>query len=289
VPTQIVGGQEFIKQISELGRLSDKSVKTILDRLTFHSGQKADVLLTPFLRGEDSVCWSPAGVINYSHERNLLKVMSRGAKTWCQHAATVNGLRSRPLGQAIGSEFAKHGYQFKLDTPIGGDDESTDVDVLLYQTTRPEEVLVVEAKALISPDEINEVSDVTQKVIEAQEQVRRVLHILKATPITEKQRKFKFVNWERVTQFFGVVATVDAEPHSQVDPQEVPVLTYVSLCWRFRPRDFRSPSRFWNACVQRPWQEREITEEEHRHRAITVGDLTYRLPECVARMSEQKT
>jgi hypothetical protein len=285
MPTQTVEVDEFVDQVKTLSCLSAESVEMILDRLTFHPGPKADILLTPFLRGECSICWSPAVIVDYAHERNLLKVMSRGSKALCEHAATVNGSRGRVLGRLIGVEFAKRGYQFNLDTPIASSTEKTDVDVLLYQTTRPDEVLIVQAKAIIAPDEINEVDDATKTLAYAQEQARRTMRILRVMPAAQKRQKFKFVNWDAVTQLFGVVATPDAEPHSLVDPREIPVLTLVSLRWRFRPRDFWCPSRFWKACVQRPWVEREMREEKHRHRDIKVGDLVYRLPECMASTS----
>jgi hypothetical protein len=281
MPTQIVGEDEFVEQISRLSRLSVKSVEAVRDRLTYSPGPKGDILLTPFLRGEGSICWSPTGVINYAHERNLLKVMSRGTKLVREHAATINGARARTLGRLLGHEFARHGYQFKLDTPIAANGESTDVDLLLYQRARPDEILAIEAKALVSPDEINEVDDATEKVIRAQDQVRCAIRILRSMPISEKRQKFKFVNWDRVTRFFGIVATADVEPHSLVEQAEVPVLTYASLRWRFRPRDFRSPSRFWGICVQRPWQDEEVTEEGDIYQDIKVGDLLYRLPSCI--------
>jgi hypothetical protein len=177
--------------------------------------------------------------------------------------------------------FSKHGYQFKLDTPIAANGESTDVDVCLYQTARPDEILIIEAKALIASDEVNEVYEATQALIYAQQQVQRAIRILRAMPHAQKQQKLKFVNWAQVTQYFGVVITTDGEPHSPVDPKQVPVLTYASLRTRLRPRDLRYPSRFWKICTQRPWLPGEIIEEERRHRDLKIGDLVYRLPERV--------
>ena len=288
MPTQIVARDEFVHQVAALSHLPATSVQTILDRLTFHPARKADILLTPFLLGEDSVCWSPVGIMKYAHQRNLLKVMSRGTKDLREHAATINGRRDRILGQLIGKKFATRGFQFNLDTPIAANTERTDIDVLLYQTARPDEVLVVEAKALIAPDEINEVYDATQTLVYAQEQVRRAVRILREMPVVEKRQKFKFVDWDKATKFYGVVITTDAEAHWTIDQQEVPVLTYNSLRWRFRPRDFRCPSRFWAACVQRPWQDGEMRVEKDVHADFRVGHLIYRLPAGVVDSSVSK-
>ena len=288
MPTQIVAEQEFVDRVARLSQLPVDPVNAILDRLTYHPGCKADILLTPFLRGAKSVCWSPAVIMKYRHERNLLKVMSRGSTAMCNHSATVNGRRDRVLGRLIGMEFAKHGYQFKLNTPINANDEATDVDVLVYRTKRPDEVLIVEAKALIAPDEISEVHDATQTLIHGQEQVRRAKRILNAIPLAEKRQKFKFVNWDKVTECYGVVVSSDSEPHSPIDPQEVPALTYSCLRWRFRRRDFRSPRRFWDACVQRPWLDSEAREGKGGHTDVKVGDLTYRLPVCAVDINIDK-
>jgi hypothetical protein len=278
MPIQIVAKDEFVDQVTALSHLSSASAQTILDRVTFRPARKADVLLTPFLIGEGSVCWSPVGIMKYAHQRNLLKVMSRGMKDLREHAATVNGKRDRALGQLIGKKFATHGFQFNLDTPVAANAERTDIDVLLYQTARPDEVLIIEAKALITPDEINEVYNASQTLVYAQEQVRRAMRILGKMPLVEKQQKFKFVDWDKVAKFYGVVITTDAEAHWTIDHQEIPVLTYNSLRWRFRPRDYRCPSRFWAACVQRPWQDGEMRIEEDIHVDFRVGDLLYRLP-----------
>ena len=125
-------------------------------------------------------------------------------------------------------------------------------------------------------------------MIHAQEQARIAIRILRAMPPVEKKQKFRFVNWDRITELYGVIITPDAEPHASVDQREVPALTYETLCWRFRPRDFRSPSRFWRACVERPWQAAEIRVSEGGHRDVRVGDLTYRLPRGVVDLSTDK-
>jgi len=142
----------------------------------------------------------------------------------------------------------------------------------------PNEILVVEAKALIAPDEINEVHTAGKELSHAQRQVNTAIRILRAMSSAEKKQKFKFVNWDDATAVFGAVITTDAEPHVSVSRAPIPVLTYNSLRWRFAPKHFRSPGRFWRACVERPWQESEIVVGESGYKDVRVGDLTYRLP-----------
>jgi len=277
MPTQLVDEAFFVEQVSRLGNLDAAKVKAVLDRLTYQPGPKADILLTPFLHSENRIAWSPTVVMKMRHERNLLKVMARGPKAMSDYAATVNGCRDRPLAQLIGAEFNKHGYQYKLEERIAAGGEETDVDVLLWLSAKPAELLIIEAKAILPPDEINEVNDAAEVMLEAQEQVLCAIRILKAMPIGEKQRKFKFVPWERIEYYAGIAATTDAEPHSKIDPKQVPVISLNTLRSRFQPRDFRSPRRFWQTCADRPWVRSEIEEGDERHIDARVGELTYRL------------
>ncbi len=114
-------------------------------------------------------------------------------------------------------------------------------------------------------------------MLKAQKQVLCAIRILKAMPIEEKQRKFKFVPWERIKYYAGIAATTDAESHSKIDPKQVPVISLNTLRSRFRLRDFRSPRRFWQTCADRPWVRSEIEEGDERHIDVDVGELTYRL------------
>ncbi len=278
MPTQLVPEDAFVDQISRLSGLGGKTVLTILERLAFEPGPKANILLTPFLRSDGQVAWSPAIIMKMRHERNLMKVMARGPKVMQDHAATVNGQRGRPLARLIGAEFNKRGYQYKLETQVAAGGDETDVDVLLWHSQKPAELLVVEAKILLAPDEINEVNDAAGVMLAAQEQVERVLRILEAMPIEERRRKFKFVRWEAVQRVVGIVVTSDAEPHSLIDPSNVPVISLGTLRRRMRARDFRSPTRLRQACIDRPWLEREIEEGQAGHADVVVGAITYRLP-----------
>ncbi len=278
MPTQLVDEAFFVEQVSRLGNLDAAKVKAVLNRLTYQPGPKADILLTPFLHSENRIAWSPTVVMKMRHERNLLKVMARGPKAMSNYAATVNGCRDRPLAQLIGAEFNKRGYQYKLEERIAADGEETDVDVLLWLSAKPAELLIIEAKAILPPDEINEVNDAAKVMLKAQKQVLCAIRILKAMPIKEKQQKFKFVPWERIKYYVGIAATTDAEPHSKIDPKQVPVISLNTLRSRFRSRDFRSPQRFWETCADRPWVRNEIEEGDERHIDVDVGELTYRLP-----------
>ncbi len=114
------------------------------------------------------------------------------------------------------------------------------------------------------------------------------MQILGGMSAIEKRQKFRFVNWERVSRYYGVVVTTDAEAHWQIDQREIPVITYNSLRWRFHRKDLRYPNRFWTTCVQRPWQDNEIRVETHGHVDIKVGVVAYRLPISLASVGPRR-
>lgn len=278
MPIQQVDRPQFLQQVAQLAQLDPNVVELILQRLTYQPGAKADIMLQPFLCGDGSVTWSPTVFSQMRHERNMLRVMARGTKPLRDQAANLIGSRERLLLQKTAAVFARYGYQYKLMTDIAAAGENTDVDVLLYLTNKPEQILLLEGKAVLAPDEISEVHDVTKYFIGAQDQLRRAQRILGKMPTEQKQRLFKFVDWNRVTEIHTAIITADAEPHSLLDPNEIPAIPYSVLRWRFRPKDMRSPARFVATAIERPWLRQELAEGQESFRDISVGDITYRLP-----------
>lgn len=278
MPTQVINEDHLVETIRFLSNLPVEIVRSILDRLTLKPSAKADIIITPFLRGGGVVCWSPAIILKYRHERNLLKMMARGTKEMRDHAATVNGERCRQLGVIIGNKFAKYGYNYKLDISVTDGNDATDIDVLLFNAKFPTEVLLVESKALVAPDEINEVYEATQALRHAQEQLARAKKILEVMSSEQKNKKAAFVKWDSVRKIYGVVVCSDGEPHSIYDHQLYPAVNVGTLRSRFRSQDFRKPSRFWQACVDRPWLAKEIRIESKEHADIVVDGITFQIP-----------
>jgi hypothetical protein len=207
--------------------------------------------------------------------------MVRGPIDLKRHADTVNGRRDRLLGRRVGEHFSKAGYQFQLDTEIRGDGDQTDVDVILYQSRRPNEVLIVEAKAVIAPDEISEVFDATKTIQGAQGQLQRAISIIRSMAPRELRERFKFIDWDLVRDLRGIVITSDAEAYSTVDQRQFPSITYEMLLYRFRSSHFKSPVHFWRAAIERPWQKGEVVAgQDIVHRDVLIGEITYRLPAC---------
>ena len=101
--------------------------------------------------------------------------------------------------------------------------------MLAYNTRSPEELLLVEAKSILAADEINEVDAATTELVRAQGQLRRTIEILGRMPTHQKAGLFKFVRWENVTHYYGMVLTPDTHPNERYDHSEIPAISLDAL------------------------------------------------------------
>jgi hypothetical protein len=184
--TQVVARDDFEGKISLLSGLTPKIVSTIVDRLRYDgSSPKPDVFLMPLFCGDVSVAWSPLLIIRSRSERNLLKLMAR-TKALKSTADNLIGDRERSLLNGLGQLLARHGYAYKLMTRLSHGGNDGELDLLAYNAGTPEEVLLIEAKALLAADEIAETKAATDELIRAQGQLRRAEGILSRMPMQQK-------------------------------------------------------------------------------------------------------
>src|SRR5262249_40674077 len=121
-----------------------------------------------------------------------------------------------------------------------------------------------------------------------QRQVQNAASILRDMPDCERQRLFKFVNWEMVKQFYHIVVAADAEPNERFDHRECPGISLQTIKARLRDNHYASPRKLWQACKDRKWLT-GLMESERSYKAITVGDVTYELPVLVQLNSQENT
>src|SRR5690606_24973091 len=133
------------------------------------------------------------------------------------------------------------GCQFKLHTPLEGNGESGEIDLLAYNTSFPEEVLIVEVKAMLDTDEINEVHSATVEMQHGQKQVQKVMRILESMDNASRAQKFKFVRWDRAIKYYGLVVSPNSEPHQAYDQSLIPGIALSTLESRMRKNHFASP------------------------------------------------
>lgn len=285
-PTQCVERLDFVAAMIELTGLSDDTVEAITERLTYDRRTKwPEVFQQPLFCGQQSVAWSASIVQGSKSLRNMLKLMSRTKKLQ-NHAATLIGSREDKMLSHLGSEISKRGKAaFKLRTPIAADGEQGEVDLLAYNLKFPDELLVVEGKALLGVDEINEVDAATKEMQSGQDQLSRVIRILSKMSDEEKSALFKFVKWNLVKHVFGVVVAGDAEPNDKYDHTVFPGISLQTIEDRLRGNHLASPKKFWRACRDRRWMD-GLRGYSESYRPIKVGDVTYELPSLVEPTSQ---
>lgn len=278
-PTQIVTRTEFREMVCRYSTLLPSKVDLILARLSYENSKLQDIFLTPFLTNASIVAWSPALMLEARPERNLLKLMCRENDVLRMCAENLIGLREGRLCQLIGDFFSKQGYQYCKNKPVKASGDDSEIDVLIYKTTYPEDVILIEAKAVLAPDEINEVSHATEEIRKGQAQLKTIIGILEEMDLETKRKKFPFVDWNRVKRYWPLVVSGDAEPNETLSHDFAPAIPFDILLYRIGRRHSASPKRLWDACSTRPWISRELgTESELQYSDLKFGDVTYSIP-----------
>lgn len=277
MPTQILPQAEFLSRMAALSDLNQSVVMKILERVTLDGrSKKPDIFLQPICCGGGSVGWSAHVVLLSCHQRNMLKLMSRTPEHE-NRAANLVSSRERPFLVSFGKMLQKHGWQFKVSTPLQKG-KMRDVDLLAYNPRYPSEVLIVEGKTFLEVDEFNEIQAATRAMVAGQEQVRQRIAILKRMPLAQKHDLFKFVEWERMHDYYGIVLTPETEPSCDYDHADIPACALRTIEWRLRRGDWRRPERLWNSIRDRRWLE-QITIADHQTQVI--ADIRFELP-CVS-------
>lgn len=283
VPTQIVDHGLFTGKLARLTKLDPDTISKILSRMTYGNGvTRLDALIQPLICGSQKVAWSPHLAMKYRYERNLLKLMSR-ISSLTDIAATLIGSREIPLLQGIKEVLAPRGYVCKLNRILSYDDRRAEVDMLAYNHRRaPRELLLIESKAVLGADEVNEIADVTRQMIRGQRQLCRASIILNKMPSEKKSESYSFVDWDLVRDYFLIVVTPESHPTQLYIQSKIPSMTLESLRLHIRRHEIDRPSRLWEACKNKNWL--AAKEDKAKKRVFTdiiVGDITYQVPATV--------
>jgi hypothetical protein len=277
LPTQVLDREAFIEMMSSLSGLDIVVVRDISARVSYDPAiSNPDVVLQPLVSAGGRVAWSPSLVAISTYRRNTLRLMTRNPR-FKAAADNIVGLRHQALLQELGQWLSRRGYQFAIERKLAYEGEETDLDLLAYLTSCPNEVLLVEAKAMLSPDEVNEVHQATQDMIDGQGQLRRAENILRNMAPEDKRRTYRFVNWAKVNRYLPIVVSAEAEPDPAYDHTEIPGISFVALKHRLQSKHYRRPSRLWQACVDREWL-RDQRRWEPEHKSYRVGTVTFALP-----------
>jgi len=277
LPTQVVGREAFVEKMAILSDLDTAAVRDITDRMSYDPAiSNPDIFLQPLVAAVKRVAWSPSLVAISTYRRNTLKLMARDPR-YRTLAANVIGLRHRALLRELGQLLSRRGYQFAIERRLSWKGEETDLDLLAYDSSCPNEVLLVEGKAMLSPDEVNEVHQATREMIDGQRQLRLAEKILRNMKPESRSVIYRFVDWTKVSRYLPIVVSADAEPDPAYDHTEIPGISFLTLKNRLQSKDYRRPSRIWQACLDREWL-REHRMCQRGHESHRIGDITFAVP-----------
>lgn len=276
--TQIVERSRFDEFVGEATGLEPKVIGQIIRRLSYDErSPRPDILLQPLVCGPRFVSWSPRVMQSTRALRNVLRVMLR-TKAQRDYTATVVGSRERRMLVRLGDMFAtRGGCQFKVARKMAAGGEKGEMDLLVYSTREPSQLLLIEGKAVLGADEINEVDAVTKEMQKGQDQLRRCLRVLDSMSEADKCSLYPFVKWHLVREVFAVVVTLDSDPNEVYDHSEIPGIALSTISLRCRDKHFRSPRAFWAACKERRWQ-KHLDGLDHGVHPLRIGDVTYHVP-----------
>jgi len=288
IPTQIIDRHLFFHHMQALSGLDANKVVAITDRLRYDDRTKSpEVFQQPLFCGANYVSWSVEVIQKSKYLRNMLKLMSRTSNLR-DHAATLIGARERPMLWELGDLLSRRGgcsYSLRKAVAHGG--QNGEIDLLAYNRKFPEEVLLLEAKAVLGVDEVNEVATATKEMQDGQRQLKHVDEIIKAIPEPQKRSLFPFVDWRMVTQHYGIVVALDAEPNNLFDHTVYPGISLQTIKARLRDNHFASPRKLWNACRERRWLAK-LPEYTRSYKPIQVGDVTYELPTLIGQAGTEE-
>ena len=278
MPTQHIQRRSFCNVMQSITGLPLIEIEAIVNLLRFDPcNRKADLFLQPLLCSANNVSWSALAVRLSHAERNLLKLMSR-TRRFQAEAANLIGGREIQLLQKLGRFLAKRGgFQFSLNQKISADGREAEIDLLAYSSNAPQQVLIVEAKAILATDELNEQKESGRILRDEVERLDRRIRILSEMDSAHRARIFRFVDWARVQSIHRLIVTPDSPPPSTFDCESTPVVSFLTMQHSFRARDLRSPLRICDAARERPWLHGE-TVLRVDYKNVLIGDVTYEIP-----------
>lgn len=276
--TQVVPRAAFLDALTESSGLTANVANRILAQLRYDKRTtKPDIFLQPLVCGENLVAWS-AMVIQLSRfQRNLLKLMAR-TPSQKSLADRVIGGRERSLLLAIKDWLEHKGWSITINRKIPGNEG--EVDLLGVNWRFPSEILVVEAKALLQVDDLNEIRSATKEMQNAQQQIQKIVRLLSRMPDKDRSRLFPNVEWDKARHWYGIVVTPETEPGMEFDHSTIPAAAFTTLRQRLNRKDWISPSRIWNAMVNREWQS-PVREATFSHEQIELAGITFEVPQIM--------
>ena len=287
MPTQCLPKKEFFDLMAEISGLNESNVMAIAHAPSLGASiAKPDIFLQPLILGATTVMWSTRVVIASRYPRNLLRLMAKMNGASKVVADNIIGEREVPATRRLGLFLAdkkQKGWQYGLRRKVAADGEDGEIDYLGWNTRCSEEVLLIEFKATLDVDEINEVDGGTREMLKGQIQLERCMRIIGKLSIDQKKSLYPFVPWEKVGKLYGIVVSSGCEPNEKYNHSKIPGISVAAFCSRIPVRDFVRPSRLVESCRERRWLS-HLNDLEPSEEEVKVGPLTYYLPAAYYRL-----
>lgn len=277
-PAQVIPKDHYYSKITKLSKLHIKTIKRIVQMLSFWSRKEnLDVFLQPLFVSDKYISWCPLTIISNKFERNIIKLLSLLPESRNKFANII-GERATIVAHRV-VEAINHSskYKFQLDTYIEADGLSTDIDLIMYSDKYPEELLLCEIKAVLSADSFNELKHVTSVINDAQIQLRKAQDILCVSSLSYKEAKFAAIDWNRVRDLCKVVITPESYPLPVYSSKEYPVVT-LDILETFLDKTIEySPKEIVAFCTSRQWVSSKV-QDDVLYEDINVGGITFQIP-----------
>lgn len=276
LPTQVIDSETFKSRIARHSGLSASVIDRISDRLRFRDADsKSDLFMSPIILEDEYVIWSPRCVNNSQYLRNHLKLLVRSPGTKSVADNLLGELES-PIVAKVRRKLEQYAYQTKSFTRVSAN-ESGEIDLLAWTNRASNQVLMIEVKFVLPPDDVNETKDYTKKLIAGQAQISKCQRILETLDYQTKHQLYKFVPWESISSYYPLVVSNAGAPSELYDGTDVPWLSLDVMGAALRHRDFRTPRGLWSAAKEQGWLE-ELEEGEQFWNTMHVAEYQIDIP-----------
>jgi hypothetical protein len=278
LPTQVYEYDIFINKVCAATRLGKKTVKAIVKRLSVNYYEKKDLIMSPFVVSGNLIAWSSLALLESELERNVLKNMCRTAKYKGVADSIIGSKEPLFISEVVDVINSSKNYsEIIVQTKIKKVPLEGEIDILMYNSVYPNEILLIECKTFLSADELLEVESCTTEMQHGQSQLLGVELILLEMNDSEKHGISAVIDWASVQNYYKVVVTPDTHPSRRYDIDNIPYTTLESIKRFYASSDFKSPMSFWEASKSRPWTAGYVVSET-AYGEVTLGDCAFLVP-----------
>lgn len=275
-PTQVNRTVEVVSVLSRACGVDPTTTERILRTLALDSRIPApDIWLQPLVFGNDTVAWSARTFIVSRPRRNLLRLLARTGQS--NEVADAVGQLAAPTANRFAAKLQKYGFVVATGINISNASEAGEMDLVAWSKAARNQLLVVECKGSLPPDEVAEVKSITDTANSAKGQLLRCFRILDGIDAVAMNKKCPAIPWREITSRVGLIVFYDGTPDHGYSHKDFPVTDLPTILRGMRSRDFNSPMHLANAV--RSGSTWEYLQEVGQHfEDVVVEGVTYRIP-----------